>query len=281
MCGKILPLSNAGRNESAFFPTVLLTAVLFLPGERIARRTTSAWPALVGVIAAVPAVVLALYYTKAFGESLWFYQLRSLPLIELTGAGIGFLAGWLQYQRQRSLRWKRRLSGFFIPFLTAICVSAPYLKQIFLRPDWSKFEDRWRENVCLQSSESSCGPASAATLLRCFGKQGTEVEMAREAFTSRRGTENWYLVRALRRRGLAADCVVKKPGVDQLLYPAIAGVKLKQADGAGHFIAVLGRSGENFIVGDPLNAREELAAAELEDRYVFTGFYLVCSQSSQ
>jgi len=263
-----------------FWPTLLLTAILFLAGKHVSRRITSIWLVIIGILAAIPAMVFAAYYTKIFGEALWLYRFRSLPFTELTAAGIGFLAGWLQDQRRRNPQWKRRGSAFFIPFLTLICVAAPYLKQILLRPDWSRFEDRWSENVCLQSSESSCGPASAATLLRQFGKAANEREIARESFTSRRGTENWYLLRAIRRRGLDAHYSVVAPGAEHLLFPAIAGVKLNSAGGSGHFIVLLGRSGEKLIVGDPLDGRVELSLKDLEERYTFTGFYMTCRQGA-
>lgn len=257
-----------------FYPTLLLTAVWFFIGLRISCRVHSYWLPTTGVLLAIPAIIFAAYYSKIFGEAIWLYQIRSLPFTELAAASIGFLAGWLQYQRQSHPQWNRRISGFFIPFLTVLCVSMPYLKQIFLRPDWSQFKNRWIENVCVQSSESSCGPASAATLLHYFGKTGTELEIARESYTSRRGTENWYLIRSIRRRGLNADYAVITPDINHLPYPSIAGVKLNHADGSGHFIALLGRTGDKFIVRDPLMGREELPLKELADRYTFTGFFL-------
>jgi len=261
-----------------FIPTILLVVILFFVGKRFARRSKSPWFPFIGIITAIPAVAFATYYTKLFGEAGWFYWFRSLPFSELTAAGLGLFTGWLEVKREQNPRLKNLSSGFFIPFLMVLCVSAPYLKQILLRPDWNKFENRWSENVCLQSSESSCGPASAATLLRYFGKEATELEIAREAFTTRRGTENWYLLRAIRRHGLAVNYAVVEPGADHVRFPAIAGVKLNHADGAGHFIAVLGKAGENLIVGDPLTGREELTRKELDDRYAFTGFYLTCNR---
>ena len=259
-----------------FIPTLVLAAILFFVGLKISKSNESPWFLFLLIIAALPAIAFAAYYTKIFGEAKWFYWFRSQPFTELTAAGI---AGWLQYQRFKHPRWKKVMSAFFIPFLMVLCVSVPYLKQIFLRPDWSKFEDRWSENVCLQSSESSCGPASAATLLRHFGSIATEQEIARESFTSRRGTENWYLLRTLARRGLAMNYAVVPPGAKHMQFPSIAGVKLNQAGGAGHFIALLGKTGEAFIVGDPLNGREILSLKELEERYAFTGFYLIRNEA--
>ncbi len=230
---------------------------------------------MVSVVAAAPAILFAAYYTKVFGEALWFYTYRSWPFTEFSAAGVGLLAGWLEHQREQSLRARKLVGAAFVPGLMLLCVAVPYLKQIFLRPDWNKYEDRWTEGVCLQSSESSCGPASAATLLRHFGRTATESKIARAAFTTRRGTENWYLLRVIHRRGLGANFVVVAPGVDNLHFPAIAGVRLNDADKAGHFITILGLTGEKVVIGDPLNGLEELTLEELGQRYTFTGFYLV------
>ena len=249
--------------------------MLFMAGERVGRTGQAWWPVILGGVLAVPALVFAAYYTKVFGEALWLYWFRSLPGTEFSAAGIGFLAGWLQAWRRRTF-WKRHVSGFFIPFLTTLVICAPYLKQIILHPHWSQFQNRWSEDVCLQSSESSCGPASAATLLRHFGKEATELELAQAAFTTRRGTENWYLIRAIRHHGLNVHYEVTEPGLEHVQFPAIAGVKLNEVGGAGHFITLLGKKGGNFVVGDPSSGREELPSQLMNERYDFTGFYLVC-----
>ena len=42
----------------------------------------------------------------------------------------------------------------------------------------------------------------------------------------------------------------------------------------GHFIAILGREGDRFIVGDPLIGRELLSREDMDKRYDFTGFHM-------
>ena len=261
-----------------FIPTLLLSLVLFFTGLEIARSLKSSSVFLIiSMMAATPAILFAAYYTKTFGEAEWFYRFRSWPFTEFSAAGIGFLGGWFQYRREECPRIKKIVSAFFIPGLMLLCVTAPYLKQIFLRPDWSSFSDRWSEGVCLQSSESSCGPASAATLLHAFGKQATEYELAKESFTTRRGTENWYLLRTIRRHGVDANYLITLPGNDRIRHPAIAGVKLKDCPEAGHFIAILDGNNGRFIIGDPLNGREEVSRKQIAERYLFTGFYVLIS----
>ncbi|MFM2296018.1 MAG: hypothetical protein RLZZ350_2431 [Verrucomicrobiota bacterium] len=232
------------------------------------------------LFAAVPAFLFAVFYTGIFGEAEWFYSFRALTGSELFATGAGLLAGWLQTKRRQSQTIRKQVSAGFIPFALALCVTAPYLKQIFLRPDWNSFSDRWTNGVCLQSSESSCGPASAATLLKHFGKTATEKEIAQASFTSRRGTENWYLLRTLRQRGLRAYYSISETNRTNPPSPAIVGVRLGSTAGAGHFIAVLGKSENRYVIGDPLNGHEELSLAELQDRYYFTGFAIVADSHS-
>ncbi len=264
-----------------FVPTLLLALALFVVGKTISQHTNSLWFVIGCLLAGVPGIAFAAYYTGVFGEEKWFYVFRSLAFTELAAAGVGLLAGWLQHKRELNPRVKRRMSAFSIPFLMVLCVSAPYLKQIFLRPDWNQFENQWKGDVCLQSSESSCGPAAAATLLHHFGIDASELEIAQASFTTRRGTENWYLLRTIHQHGLDLHYAVVSPGLENILVPSIAGVRLNLAQNTGHFITVLARDGEKFVVGDPLNGREVLSREELQDRYVFTGFYLVHTASGE
>jgi predicted double-glycine peptidase len=128
---------------------------------------------------------------------------------------------------------------------------------------------------------STCGPASAATLLNVLGHPASEQELARESFTSRGGTENWYLARALRRRGLdvafelrpTVDGVLPSVIPDDIPSLAIAGVLLPGR--AGHFIAILGSDGDSVTFADPIDGKHTMTRAQLLERYHFTGFFMV------
>lgn len=266
-----------------FTPIVAGTLVFFFAGIWIARKARTKIQArslvVIFLVAATPAFLFAAYYIGFLGEAGWFYTFRSWPNSECCACGAGLLAGLFQFKRKQSPRISKHLSAGFIPFILLLCVSAPYLKQIFLRPDWKGFGDRWSEGVCLQSSESSCGPASAATLLKLAGRSATEKEIAQESFTSRRGTENWYLIRTLRHHGLEVHYSIGQPDKIKFSLPSIAGVRLGGKNGTGHFIALIGKSGNRYVVGDPLNGREELDQAQLRDRYYFTGFSIAAESN--
>lgn len=123
----------------------------------------------------------------------------------------------------------------------------------------------------MQSTPSTCGPASAATLLRAFGQRASERELAEEALTYQGGTENWYLARALRHRGLNVNVRIVTPG-DSFPAPSIAGVVLP--GGAGHFVAILDQSPLTITIADPLKGKMIVEKRRADQYYRFTGFFL-------
>ncbi len=257
-------------------PTLLLAVLLFWSGVLLARRVSRgfAFCALIGVglLASAPGVVFAVYYLRVLNEPIWLYELRSLPGSELVASAAGFLAGLLHGHYACEPRFGRIAGKWFFPGALVLGLLIPYAKPILRPPRWSQFQDRWSDGVCLQTSESSCGPACVATLLRKLGKPATEKEIAQESFTCRSGTENWYLARTLRRHGVNVEFVFVPS--QPWPIPSIAGVRLTSLGNSGHFITVLGREGDNYIIGDPLEGRLVLSKSALEANYAFTGFFM-------
>ena len=261
-------------------PTLLLAAAFFHLGKILAGRKISGtaqaslFAAMISLSA--PGFLYAVYYLKVLGEPICFYRWRSLPFTELAASGAGLLAGYAQGSLIGRIKLSRLGNKLFFPLILLVVLAAPYLKPIARPLDSKSIRDAWSDGVCLQSTPATCGPASAATLLRANGKTVSEKELAKEAFTSATGTENWYLARALRRRGATVDYFLDRPQPDQLRYPAIAGVRLSaDGNGAGHFIAILDKQDENYIVGDPMLGRLLLSAKDLQVSYYFTGFFMV------
>lgn len=256
--------------------TVVVGFCLFVSANRWTHRpafTNS--PAVVDVVMvllATPAALFAFHYTKLLGEPIWLYRLRALPGSELLAALAGVSAAWVQG------RWVPRLNlshvgkRLLVPVSLVVLLAIPYLKPVFRPLRMNSLLDTWRDEVCLQSSGATCGPASAATILRQFGLPTTERELAVESHTSASGTENWYLARALRKRGMKV--VFTRDNTLQPSLPAIAGVRLKETANAGHFIALLARQDGELVVGDPLEGRSTNSLAELQRRYDFTGFFM-------
>jgi hypothetical protein len=259
------------------FPTILGSLVMFWLGclacGRVTSRSGKLWAALAGIALAIPGLLFVFYYLHIFDSAAWFYSFRAVPYSELSACGLGFIAGilnsWLQPQ---TLGEKSLCLGVLLLF-TVI----PFIKPVLSPIDVDHLQDRFENGVVLQSTFSTCGPASAATILRSLGQVVSEKELARESFTSRGGTENWYLARALRRRGFDVAFQVQPVSSGSIPSPAIAGVVLR--GGAGHFIAILSDSGGQVTIADPLNGKHVITKAELTTYYHFTGFFMLIQPS--
>lgn len=260
-----------------FWPTAAVSILLFWMGYRLNRVSRSPWHIVLlwvtALFLAAPGVLFTTYYTGWLGEPLWLYRFRAVSGSEISAAGMGLLAGVIQSSRESWPRFKRFTSRLGVPTILAVVLFVPYLKPLARPLQLPESPKGWLNNVCLQSTVSTCGPASAATLTRLANKPIEEYELARECFTSGKGTENWYLARALRRHGMTIEFLKTEPSTAELPYPAIAGVKLSH--GSGHFIPILGKEGSSYIVGDPMVGSEVKSLTELQQEYQFTGFFLI------
>ncbi|MDF3059839.1 MAG: Peptidase family [Rariglobus sp.] len=249
-----------------------LALVLFVSAHRRARalppRMRWCWFALMGILA-LPAGYNALYYLHWLPETAWFYETRSWRGVETLVIPVGAAGGcWAALLDRRML---------MLPLLATVGVSfGPFLKPIFGPVDVNALHDTWTREVCIQSTLSSCGPASTATVLKSLSVMAEEAEIVQAAHTYMGGTEAWYLARYIRARGLQARFVVTGGGFyDAMRLPAIVGVTVGRR---GHFIALISRTGDVFDVGDPMNGPEKLTRSQLERRYGFTGFALEVSR---
>ncbi len=145
----------------------------------------------------------------------------------------------------------------------------------------------WRRGVCLQTHESSCGAASAATLLAQYDVTVDEAEMIDVCFTSRLGTEPLGLYRGLAiegsRHGLHPRPTVGNPHrwQDSGQLPNVAIVKISSvgngrfgrwfgAPDERHAVVVLRRlRGGGWLIGDPAVGLVRWSDREMQTR--FTG----------
>jgi hypothetical protein len=261
-------------------PTAFLAGLAFWGGASVMKRAggTRARLALIaaGVVLAVPGVLLAIYYLHVLDRAAWFYRLRALPGSELAAPLAGLLAGTLW--SLPALRQKgpaRLVTRCALPALLALGLALPYAKPVLDPLKWPDRPRIWRDGVCLQSTGATCGPSSAATLLRALGLPGGERELAGECYSSASGTECWYLARALRRRGLEVEFRVGPPEPETLPCPAIAGVCLGGPKGVGHFVAVLSGGPEGFTIGDPAVGLLRPGNEARTRGLWFTGFFMV------
>jgi hypothetical protein len=212
---------------------------------------------------AIPCALAIFYYTHLLDNAIWYYELRTAPWTELMFSGIGFLGGAM-YQWNDAEKMAGRVA---VPVVFGLIVLIPFMKPILDPLNTAALQNKCTGNVCLQSSGSTCGPASAATLLRGLGKNVTEKDLAVESYTYPGGTEAWYLARAIQRNGAEAEFIFTD---STLPSPSIAGVKM----GGGHFIAIESATPGAVTFVDPLKGESTLTPTELRTRYRFTGFFL-------
>jgi hypothetical protein len=258
-------------------PVVLLNllsaGVLFwigsVLGKKAASRMTCGWLVRVSLVLAAPGLLFVLYYTRLFDNAAWFYSLRVMPFTEFLPGGLGLLAGLLNsWLEPESLGEK-----LVAPAALAVLVLVPFVKPLLSPIELDRLRDRCEGEVCMQSTFSTCGPSSAATLLKAFGQAASERQLASECLTSRGGTEIWYIARAFKRRGFRTQVLIQPLDGLSPPSPAIAGVVLP--GGAGHFIAIMSQTADEVTIGDPMKGKLVVKRADLKNYYHFTGFFLV------
>ena len=255
---------------------VLSAAVLCCLGLVLGKRSSgsrSVWLLLTGMVLAAPGLLFVLYYTHLFDNAAWFYSFRVLPLTEFFPGGIGLLAGVLYSWFDPETMGQRIL----VPGALLVLVLIPFVKPLLDPIELSRLRERCDGEVCMQSTFSTCGPSSAATLLKAFGQTASEKQLAGECLTSRGGTEIWYIARAFKRRGFPERVLIQQPGSLSLPSPAIAGVVLR--GGAGHFIAIINQTADEVTIGDPMKGKLVVKRVDLMNYYHFTGFFLVIEPS--
>lgn len=257
------------------FPTLLAGAAFYWLGHRAADRAESAparrrWLALFALLS-LPGLSFFLYYLHLVEEPAWYVEFRSMPGVETLSALLGLPFGFLELRGPIDPRWRFVIGRRTMLRLSLLAVFIPFAKPVLLPLRGSQLTDAWRDGVCIQSTAATCGPCSLATVLRTLGARAEERELAREAFSGKTGTENWYLIRAARRRGLEVR-TRRVARLGEIRPPAIVGVKLE--GGAGHFITYLGDEGRRRVIGDPLSGRFLLTDEVFRGLYELSGMVL-------
>jgi hypothetical protein len=231
----------------------------FLSGRSWQRRWVRVVLVAPAACAGLPCLLFVAYYAHVVDSRLYF-EWRAQPVTDLLPSLVGLTIGWFTSRtKPRSIL----ASAIATLTLVGLAHAKPHLI-----PLAAPLQDTWNANVCLQSTGATCGPCSAATVLRSLGVQATEAELATESHTSATGTLNWLLVRALRARGVRAT-YHQPHGIEAVRFPAILGVRMGQV---GHFIAYLGRDANGYLLGDPLVGPETLGPVEFARRYQFDHF---------
>lgn len=252
-------------------PTLAGALLLFVFGQRSIQHCQTFKSKLICLlfflVVGTPGFLFPLYYLHWFDNARWFYEFRSLPFSELTAIGSGLFAGALAEMTKDT----KVVSRLFLIIILVLGIMIPHVKSIFAPVAEQRFSDRWEGAICMQSTPSSCGAASAATIFKFLGVSLSERDVARECFTYLGGTENWYITRAFRRRGFKVNYRIEEEFPYDLHLPAIVGIRV---NGRGHFITIVEKSSDNYIVGDPMVGREEVPIDQVTKKFDFSGFFM-------
>lgn len=214
---------------------------------------------------AIPSVLFAVYYLHILPEREWFYEFRSWTGTELLVVFLGCAAAATASLLPRIL--------LAVPLAGLLVFGAvPYVKPVVSPIREDVFREMWDGDACLQSTASTCGPASVATILRHLGMKVSEKDVARAAFSSATGTEAWYLARYVRSLGFRPRFEFRSGVSADSEFPAVVGVRIGSA---GHFIALLDISDGIATFSDPLSGMKRLPVSDFRRRYEFTAFRMV------
>jgi hypothetical protein len=151
---------------AAYAIIVLVALALYTLGLRLAKYRSLAIRSgllLVGLLLALPALIYTIYYLNLYDDAPWLLALHSAPFAEYYAAGFGFLpgciTGWLPESRFARLA----KHGTLIPLLVFWLI-VPFLKPLLTPLSMFTVKNQWHDNICMQTTPATCGPASAATL---------------------------------------------------------------------------------------------------------------------
>ena len=253
----------------------VLSLCAFACSYRLLRHQT--WPrrlvafAAFGLLA-LPALLVGVFYLHWLPEWAWFYEMRSWRGSEFLVLFLGAACGAGATLLPRIL--------LVVPLFGLLGTAlAPYLKPLLSPLKEGLIQERWAGQACVQSTGSTCGPASTCTVLRQIGIFATEPQLAQAAWSYTGGTEAWYLARCVRDRGGRATFDFRKDFSVTVALPAVVGVRL--GDGVGHFIAVLEVKEGMVTFADPLIGQEVLSLSDFRNRYAFTGFHMAVAKAQK
>ena len=180
-------------------------------------------------------------------------------------------------------RVPRRRNRVMIALLMVVVVFSmsiwPFLAPMVDRKQLSRLQTKMdKDGICLQSTDYTCGPASAVTALRKPGLPADEGQIAILSCTSDlEGTPTDMLAGGLRKEYAKAGLVVECRFFRNIAELKGAGMTLavvKYGLLEDHWVTVLGATDSEVIVGDPLAGLTRLSYEEFCRRWRFVGIVL-------
>lgn len=140
----------------------------------------------------------------------------------------------------------------------------PVLQWLYTRPIAVGAPRHSNDGLILQSTGSTCVPASAANVARLFGIDKTEREMVQVLGTTESGTTVAQLVCGMRQLGF--ECTLNNSGVTADLHPpAILFVELGSLP---HAVAYVGQRDGKSEIWDPVRGKRLMTEAQLQHMWI-------------
>ncbi|KNY26620.1 cysteine peptidase family C39 domain-containing protein [Pseudobacteroides cellulosolvens] len=255
-----------------FLINIALSLAMIIAGNKVSKKTKDKkvkillWT--IFFLVSLPSIViliLPVFYTPA-----WMIELKAVKGVELLTVFIGLFIGFAinETNLKNNVILNKYKKYFYM--ISILIIIPQYINYFPVMVNYNGFKNEWRDNVCIQSESFTCAPSCMATVHYYFGQKKTEAQMAKLLYTSRSGTSLSQIVRYARENGVGVSCKVSKE-LKGISAPAILDVEVS---GIGHVVVFLGRSGDKFIIGDPLVGRVEISKDQLQSAYKFKGLLL-------
>lgn len=180
-----------------------LSAIGFVAGSRLGRTLPERLAMLAGLAAAGALVA----YLALLSDDVVLAELLPVSSLIVVGNAVPPLASLLAGLAWSMIPREAGGPGRPVPIAVnlrrlAVVVALEAAGWLAVaRPLWGdapRCRDRWEGDVCVQTTDSTCAAACAATLLRAHGIEANEQEMADLCLTRRRGTLWQGLYRGLK-----------------------------------------------------------------------------------
>lgn len=173
----------------------------------------------------------------------------------------------------------RVVIGILMAFIVGAMCVWPFIAPMVDRNQLSHLQTHIDKNgICLQTTDYTCGPASAVTALRKLGLPAEEGQIAILSCTSsQEGTPVDMLADGLNReygsQGLSAQCRVFK-NIPELKQAGPTLAVIKYAFLVDHWVAVLEVTDTEVVIGDPLGGLDRLSYQDFAEKWRFIGIVL-------
>ena len=174
--------------------------MLFIMLMCMAICAVSAWlmarklPRSVNVVLAGLSTAGMLLFGRFLTDSVWITGVVPARWLPVFGNWLPMLAGLLVGFGWVISPSGRRTKSILFGTLMVLALVLSYRRLFEARP---AVISQWRNGVCLQSTNATCGAAAAATLLSTVGVSSSEEEMVNLCFSTWKGTSIHGIVRGL------------------------------------------------------------------------------------